>query len=87
MLADSIIPKKAKRSSLGENVHGKLFNEVWNNSLVFVQLCNLSAETCMTCHRFEICRGGCPEIAYHTYHDINMHDPECLVNLRMDLNR
>ena len=26
--------------------------------------------------------GGCPAMAYHTYHDIDMPDPECLVNLK-----
>jgi [mycofactocin precursor peptide]-tyrosine decarboxylase / 3-amino-5-[(4-hydroxyphenyl)methyl]-4,4-dimethylpyrrolidin-2-one synthase len=68
------------------NVREKTFKEMWDNSLVFAQFRNLSVETCMTCPRFEVCRGGCPAMAYHTYHDINMPDPECLVNLKTDLH-
>ena len=64
------------------NVREKTFKEMWDNSLVFAQFRNLNVEICMTCSRFEVCRGGCPAMAYHTYHDINMPDPECLVNLK-----
>jgi mycofactocin biosynthetic radical S-adenosylmethionine protein MftC len=64
------------------NVRTDRFRDIWNNSPVFKQLRNLNIETCTTCQRFEYCRGGCPAVAYHTYHDIAMPDPECLVNLK-----
>ncbi len=64
------------------NVRTTRFRDIWNNSPVFEQLRNLNIETCKTCQRFEFCRGGCPAVAYHTYHDISMPDPECLVNLK-----
>ena len=64
------------------NVREKAFKDMWDHSTVFSRFRNLNVETCMVCARFEVCRGGCPAMAYHTYHDINMPDPECLVNLK-----
>jgi len=64
------------------NVRTDQFRNIWDNSYVFGQLRSLNIETCKTCQRFEYCRGGCPAVAYHTYHDIAMPDPECLVNLQ-----
>ncbi len=64
------------------NVRTSRFRDIWNDSSVFQKLRNLNIETCKTCRRFEYCRGGCPAVAYHTYHDIAMPDPECLVNLQ-----
>jgi mycofactocin radical SAM maturase len=68
------------------NVRERSFKTLWDDSPVFVGLRNLTVDTCMTCSRFEICRGGCPAMAYHTYHDIHMPDPECLVNLKQQKN-
>jgi mycofactocin biosynthetic radical S-adenosylmethionine protein MftC len=64
------------------NVKNTFFQHMWDNSLVFSNLRHLNVEICMNCARFESCRGGCPAMAYHTYHIINMPDPECLVNLK-----
>jgi hypothetical protein len=43
---------------------------------------NLNVKSCLDCARFDSCRGGCPAMAYHTYHDLSRPDPECLVNLK-----
>ncbi len=67
---------------LAGNIRNTSFKEMWDRSPVLKELRHLNVETCMTCDRFEACRGGCPAMAYHTYHDINMPDPECLINLR-----
>ncbi|MBN1905355.1 MAG: mycofactocin radical SAM maturase [Deltaproteobacteria bacterium] len=64
------------------NVRRESIKKIWDNSLIFKQFRNINVKSCMTCYRFEVCRGGCPAMAYHTYHDINMPDPECLVNLK-----
>ncbi len=69
---------------LAGNVRDASFKSMWDQAPVFNDLRNLNVETCATCERFESCRGGCPAMAYHTYHDINMPDPECLVNLKSD---
>lgn len=73
-----------ERPFLAGNVRERGFKDMWHHSLVFSRLRSLNVKTCMDCLRFESCRGGCPAMAYHTYHDINMPDPECLINLRMD---
>ena len=64
------------------NVRTTAFKELWDHSPIFRRFRNLSVESCRTCARFEQCRGGCPAMAYHTYRDIDMPDPECLLNLR-----
>lgn len=71
-----------ERPFLIGNVRDTSFQKMWDDSIVFSNLRNLNVETCMDCSRFEVCRGGCPAMAYHTYQDINMPDPECLVNLK-----
>ena len=58
------------------------FKKMWDHSPVFTQLRNLNVESCLTCSRFETCRGGCPAMAYHTFQNISMPDPECLMNLK-----
>jgi mycofactocin radical SAM maturase len=64
------------------NIRDAAFQDMWDNSQVLAQFRNLSVESCLSCFRFETCRGGCPAVAYHLYHDIGMPDPECLVNLK-----
>jgi mycofactocin biosynthetic radical S-adenosylmethionine protein MftC len=64
------------------NIRTGSFKELWDNSLVFADLRRMNVKSCETCLRFENCRGGCPAMAYHTYHDLSMPDPECLMNLR-----
>jgi mycofactocin radical SAM maturase len=74
-----------ERPFLVGNVRERSFKEMWEHSLVFSRFRNLNVETCVACSRFDTCRGGCPAMAYHTYHDILMPDPECMVNLKLDL--
>jgi mycofactocin biosynthetic radical S-adenosylmethionine protein MftC len=56
---------------------------LWDKSPVLDQLRDLNVKACERCVRFDVCRGGCPAMAFHTYRDISMPDPECLVNLKM----
>ena len=58
------------------------FKTLWDESTVFNHLRHLRVDTCVTCARFEQCRGGCPAMAFHTYHDLNMADPECIAAIR-----
>jgi [mycofactocin precursor peptide]-tyrosine decarboxylase / 3-amino-5-[(4-hydroxyphenyl)methyl]-4,4-dimethylpyrrolidin-2-one synthase len=64
------------------NVRQENFQSIWALSPIMDSFRNLEVETCLKCERFEYCRGGCPAMAYHTYQDIAMPDPECLVNIR-----
>ncbi len=73
-----------ERPFLVGNVRETGLKEMWDHSPVFSRLRSLDVKMCTDCLRFESCRGGCPAMAYHTYHDLNMPDPECLINLRMD---
>ncbi len=65
------------------NVRNKSFKDIWDNSQILNQFRNINVKSCVDCYRFDVCRGGCPAMAYHTYNDINMPDPECLVNLKI----
>ena len=64
------------------NVRTQSFKDLWVKASIFEQFRKLDVASCRTCLRFETCRGGCPAMAYHTYRDISMADPECLVNLK-----
>jgi mycofactocin radical SAM maturase len=66
-------------------VRSRRFKDIWDRSPVLSQFRNLEVTSCLKCFRFESCRGGCPAVAYHTYRDISLPDPECLVNLKMNL--
>ena len=66
---------------LAGNVRTAGFKDIWDRAGVFADLRSLSVRACVSCQRFEHCRGGCPAVAYHTYQDLAMPDPECLVNL------
>ncbi|UCD71870.1 MAG: SPASM domain-containing protein, partial [Syntrophobacterales bacterium] len=67
---------------LAGNVREKDFKYLWDHSPVFHRFRSLDVKSCLDCYRFKACRGGCPAVAYHTYNDISMPDPECLVNLK-----
>lgn len=69
---------------LAGNVRECVFKDLWDHSPVFHQFRNLDVKSCLGCDRFETCRGGCPAMAYHTYNDISMPDPECLINLQRE---
>ena len=64
------------------NVRSQKFKAIWDRAPVLRQLRQMEVTACVNCHRFEHCRGGCPAMAFHTYNDIDMPDPECLVNLK-----
>ena len=74
-----------ERPFLAGNIRTASFKEMWDSSPIFHELRNLNVATCVNCSRFEACRGGCPAMAYHTYRDIGMPDPECLVNLKTNI--
>lgn len=67
---------------LAGNVGNDDFQALWRHAPVFNQLRHLRVDTCMSCSRFEHCRGGCPAMAFHTYHDLSMPDPECIAAIR-----
>ena len=67
---------------LAGGIRESALKELWDYSPVFTRFRTLDVKSCMGCTRFETCRGGCPAMAYHTYDDISMPDPECLVNLK-----
>ena len=64
------------------SIRDSSFKDLWDSSPVFNRFRSLDVKSCMDCYRFDSCRGGCPAVAYHTFDDISMPDPECLVNLQ-----
>jgi mycofactocin radical SAM maturase len=67
---------------LAGNIRERAFKDLWDHSPVFHLFRNLQVRSCLGCYRFEDCRGGCPAVAFHTYHDFSLPDPECLANLK-----
>jgi mycofactocin radical SAM maturase len=67
---------------LAGNIREKSFKDIWDHARIFSKFRSLYVKSCLHCYRFESCRGGCPAVAYHTYHDLSLPDPECLVNLK-----
>ncbi|CAB5110066.1 Mycofactocin radical SAM maturase [Olavius algarvensis associated proteobacterium Delta 3] len=67
-----------------EFLAGKLpdkdFEEIWQQSPVFESFRGLEIKSCESCHRFDLCHGGCPAIAYHTQRKLGVPDPGCLAN-------
>jgi mycofactocin radical SAM maturase len=56
------------------------FGEIWRHSPVFHSFRELEIKSCESCHRFDLCHGGCPAIAYHTQRKMGVADPGCLEN-------
>lgn len=56
------------------------FARIWRESRVFHSFRELEIKSCESCHRFDLCHGGCPAIAYHTQRKLGVPDPGCLVN-------
>lgn len=69
------------------NIRHEDFKTLWDHSPVFNHLRHLRVDTCVSCSRFEHCRGGCPAMAFHTYHDLSRPDPECIANLKADMRK
>ena len=67
-----------------EFLAGKLpedsFELLWGASPVFQSFRRLEIKSCESCHRFDLCHGGCPAIAYHTQRRLGTPDPGCLAN-------
>ncbi|MFY9943832.1 MAG: mycofactocin radical SAM maturase [Desulfobacterales bacterium] len=56
------------------------FADIWQNAPVFQSFRELEIKSCESCHRFDLCHGGCPAIAYHTQRKLGIADPGCLEN-------
>jgi mycofactocin biosynthetic radical S-adenosylmethionine protein MftC len=56
------------------------FATIWKSSSVFDSFRQLEIKSCESCHRFDLCHGGCPAIAYHTQRKLGLPDPGCLAN-------
>ncbi len=56
------------------------FSKLWQTSPVFNSFRQLEIKSCESCHRFDLCHGGCPAIAYHTQRKLGIPDPGCLEN-------
>jgi len=61
-------------------VPGESFGDIWRHSPVFQSFRELEIKSCESCHRFDLCHGGCPAIAYHTQRKLGVADPGCLEN-------
>jgi len=71
----------------GGSLNESSLKEIWDKSAVFTSFRQLEPASCLRCPRFNICRGGCPAVAYFVRKDLDSADPECLVNWKMDIRR
>lgn len=62
------------------------FQEIWDESAVCQYFRQLEPIACRRCPRFDMCRGGCPAVAYFVSKDLNSADPECLINWSRDIS-
>jgi mycofactocin biosynthetic radical S-adenosylmethionine protein MftC len=62
------------------NIKKTAFKEIWDSSPVFLRFRKLEPASCTKCSRFNMCRGGCPAVAYFVKNDLNSPDPECLAS-------
>ncbi len=60
------------------NIRQSSLGDLWREAPIFKEFRGLEVRSCEWCFRFESCRGGCPAVAYHTYRDLSLPDPECL---------
>lgn len=65
---------------LAGRLPGNSLENMWNDSPVFHSFRELEIKSCESCHRFDLCHGGCPAIAYHTQRRLGVPDPGCLAN-------
>jgi mycofactocin radical SAM maturase len=65
---------------LAGNLPHNDFADIWENSPVFHSFRALEIKSCESCHRFDLCHGGCPAIAFHTQRKLGIPDPGCLAN-------
>jgi mycofactocin biosynthetic radical S-adenosylmethionine protein MftC len=65
---------------LAGRLPGDDFAHIWENAPVFHSFRGLEIKSCESCHRFDLCHGGCPAIAYHTQRKLGIPDPGCLAN-------
>ena len=69
---------------LAGNIRETNLSEAWFNAPIFKEFRQMEVRSCEHCYRFETCRGGCPAVAYHTYQDLSLPDPECMQCLGRD---
>jgi mycofactocin radical SAM maturase len=68
------------------NLRETSLQEIWDSAPVFQYFRKLEPVSCRRCPRFNMCRGGCPAIAYFIKKDLNSPDPECLINWSRDIS-
>jgi mycofactocin radical SAM maturase len=64
------------------NITHRPLEEIWLRAPVFQRLRSLRVESCESCFRFSLCRGGCPAVAYFLSNSLNYADPECMASFR-----
>jgi mycofactocin radical SAM maturase len=68
------------------NLRETSLKEIWDSALICQYFRKLEPALCRRCPRFNMCRGGCPAIAYFVKKDLNSPDPECLINWSRDIS-
>jgi len=70
---------------LAGNVTRQSLASIWRESGPFRMMRGLRIQSCESCHRFDLCHGGCPAVAYFLTGSLRHPDPECMATFRQSL--
>lgn len=67
------------------NILREPLDSIWLHSPVLNRIRGIRVEACESCHRYSVCHGGCPAVAYYLTESLDRPDPECIESFREEI--
>ncbi len=67
------------------NILREPLDSIWIHSPVLNKIRDIRIEVCESCHRYSVCHGGCPAVAYYLTESLDHADPECIESFRGEI--